>query len=165
MTSANQWLEPIVIDYSSSNVLSSDFGYLTAIRSLVTKREVMFAYYGTRESSVPAGQPKNCGIYLIYDTVPTRQTTVHHFRDVNSENTKSYSLYKGDGTNTVVYRIQDGAINLLNGLAVTITAGGGSPEGVVTANPGSIYLRRSGAAGTSFYVKETGTGNTGWVAK
>lgn len=43
--------------------------------------------------------------------------------------------------------------------------GTGSPEGVVTAVVGSTYRRRDGGAGTSFYVKESGTGNTGWVAK
>lgn len=43
--------------------------------------------------------------------------------------------------------------------------GSGSPEGVVTAPVGSIYLRTDGGAGTTFYVKESGTGNTGWVAK
>lgn len=43
--------------------------------------------------------------------------------------------------------------------------GSGSPEGVVTAPIGAIYSRTDGGAGTSFYVKESGTGNTGWVAK
>lgn len=43
--------------------------------------------------------------------------------------------------------------------------GSGSPEGVVTASPGTAYLNTSGGAGTTLYVKESGTGNTGWVAK
>lgn len=43
--------------------------------------------------------------------------------------------------------------------------GTGTPQGQVTAFPGSTYRRLDGGAGTSFYVKETGTGNTGWVAK
>lgn len=43
--------------------------------------------------------------------------------------------------------------------------GTGSPEGVVTASVGSLYSNTTGGAGTSFYVKETGTGNTGWAAK
>lgn len=43
--------------------------------------------------------------------------------------------------------------------------GAGSPEGVVTAPIGAFYSRTDGGAGTSFYVKESGTGNTGWVAK
>lgn len=46
-----------------------------------------------------------------------------------------------------------------------VTGGTGSPEGVVTAGAGSIYLRADGGAGTSLYVKQTAAGNTGWAAK
>jgi hypothetical protein len=45
------------------------------------------------------------------------------------------------------------------------TAGAGSPEGAVTAVVGSLYTRTDGGANTTLYVKESGTGNTGWVAK
>lgn len=43
--------------------------------------------------------------------------------------------------------------------------GNGSPETVVTAPVGSMFIRRDGGAATTLYIKETGTGNTGWVAK
>jgi hypothetical protein len=43
--------------------------------------------------------------------------------------------------------------------------GAGSPESVVSASPGSTWLRTDGGAGTSFYVKESGVSSTGWVAK
>lgn len=43
--------------------------------------------------------------------------------------------------------------------------GAGSPEGSVTASPGSIYFNKSGGAGTTLYVKQSGSGNTGWVGK
>jgi len=43
--------------------------------------------------------------------------------------------------------------------------GVGSPENVITAPVGSTYHRLDGGASTSFYVKESGTGNTGWVGK
>ena len=46
-----------------------------------------------------------------------------------------------------------------------ITFGSGSPEGVVAARTGSLYLRDDGGRGSTFYVKELGTGNTGWVTK
>ena len=46
-----------------------------------------------------------------------------------------------------------------------ISSGSGSPEGVLTATVGSIYTRTDGGTGTTLYVKESGTGNTGWVAK
>lgn len=43
--------------------------------------------------------------------------------------------------------------------------GTGSPEGVVTASVGSMYTNVAGGAGTTLYVKESGSGNTGWVSK
>ena len=43
--------------------------------------------------------------------------------------------------------------------------GEGTPENIVTAGIGSIYHRLDGGAGTSFYVKESGTGSAGWVGK
>jgi len=43
--------------------------------------------------------------------------------------------------------------------------GAGSPEGVQVAGVGSLYQRSGGGAGTCLYVKESGVGNTGWVAK
>ena len=43
--------------------------------------------------------------------------------------------------------------------------GTGSPESVVLANIGSVYRRVDGGASTSIYIKESGTGTTGWVAK
>lgn len=45
------------------------------------------------------------------------------------------------------------------------TSGTDSPEGVLTAGVGSLYTRSNGGAGTTLYVKESGTGKTGWVAK
>ena len=46
-----------------------------------------------------------------------------------------------------------------------IFTGNGSPEGVISANVGSLYTDKSGSNGSVLYVKESGTGNTGWVAK
>ena len=43
--------------------------------------------------------------------------------------------------------------------------GTGTPESIITAPVGSRYIRTDGGVGTTFYVKETGTGNTGWAAK
>jgi len=43
---------------------------------------------------------------------------------------------------------------------LSIKRGAGSPEGVVTANAGSLYLNSSGGPP---YYKNSGTGNTGWV--
>lgn len=42
--------------------------------------------------------------------------------------------------------------------------GNGSPEAAVTAPVGSIFQRKNGGTSTTLYIKETGSGNTGWVA-
>lgn len=42
--------------------------------------------------------------------------------------------------------------------------GTGSPEGVVSAPVGSIYQRIDAAGGARFYVKDTGSGSTGWTS-
>lgn len=68
-----------------------------------------------------------------------------------------------DGAEKSILRLTESAIRVLNG--PSIFSGSGSPEGVVTAVRGSIYLRTDGGAATSFYVKESGTGSTGWVGK
>lgn len=46
-----------------------------------------------------------------------------------------------------------------------VRTGTGDPDGVVTAPVGSLFLRTDGGTNTTLYIKETGTGNTGWVAK
>lgn len=46
-----------------------------------------------------------------------------------------------------------------------IKFGIGTPEGSISARIGTIFLRQDGGAVTTLYIKESGTGNTGWVAK
>jgi hypothetical protein len=46
-----------------------------------------------------------------------------------------------------------------------IYSGNGSPNGVVTASPGSLYLNTAGGAGTTLWVKESGNGSVGWIGK
>lgn len=62
------------------------------------------------------------------------------------------------------------SISVSNPIAIQNTnaklyAGSGTPEGSVTASVGSLYLNTAGGALTTLYVKTSGVGNTGWVAK
>lgn len=88
------------------------------------------------------------GIFLDTETGVTTTGKLINFRQNGVEKFVVYS----DGT------IQIGA-------GPRWTYGTGSPEGAVTASVGSMYSRTDGGAGTTLYVKESGTGNTGWVAK
>lgn len=69
-----------------------------------------------------------------------------------------------DSSNATVYLgVSSTGVTLANG--VRVLSGAGSPEGVVSAPVGSTFHRTNGGAGTCLYVKESGTGNTGWIAK
>jgi hypothetical protein len=79
---------------------------------------------------------------LTLETLKTTEGVKNLCRMIN----ELYNNMGGDGQN----------VRILNGY--------GSPEGVVTASVGSLYLRKDGTTDTTLYRKETGTGGTGWVA-
>lgn len=90
---------------------------------------------------------------------------------VANENVFGYNA-SGNGSNTVtlgdsnITDIYTGAEVFRFSNGVRIITGSGSPEGIVAAPLGSIYLNLLGGTGTTWYAKEGGTtGNTGWVAK
>jgi len=51
-----------------------------------------------------------------------------------------------------------------NPAGCTTAIGQGTPEGVVSATPGSDYRNLTGGAGSTFWIKQSGTDATGWVA-
>lgn len=69
----------------------------------------------------------------------------------------------GDGSRARVLRFGFGQTSGPN--VIGIYYGIGTPESAVTANVGSLYLRTNGGTSTTLYVKESGTSNTGWIAK
>ena len=74
--------------------------------------------------------------------------------DVNTAPTEILSTVMGEYTDAIA----DTAIP-------KIYVGSGTPESVVAAGVSSLFLRTDGGTSTTLYVKETGTGNTGWIAK
>lgn len=73
---------------------------------------------------------------------------------------------KEAGTNNDNFRVAgDAAGRATFHNSCDIITGAGAPETVVTGDICDIYLRTDGGAGTTFCVKESGIGNTGWVCK
>jgi hypothetical protein len=71
-----------------------------------------------------------------------------------------------DSANKNLVRIDGSFIRSYFGPSASLwTSGSGSPEGVISAPVGSLFTRTDGGAGTTLYVKESGSGNTGWNAK
>ena len=112
-------------------------------------------------------------------SVQTSQGTVRFsVSDTGMMNLAGF-LTGGGGNGVSVNYNNNGELEVFNagkiGFSTTSSAGGtmgvrwsngtGSPEGAVTAPIGSLYSRTDGGASTTLYVKESGSGNTGWVAK
>ena len=131
------------------------------------------AGYVTVSGNVFTGFERSMSIYSAGATTFTDLYALGNI-SANDSNTSSLS-WTAEGSAVVgdrccnAYGISafGGArVSLLDQDSSTRTVfGTGSPEGAVTAGVGSTYMRQDGGAGTSFYIKETGTGNTGWVGK
>lgn len=75
----------------------------------------------------------------------------------------SHSDYLPRNGGTVSGTLVVSFVQFPNGVA--ILSGHGNPEGSITAVVGSLYLRDDVSATGALYVKQTGTGNTGWSLK
>lgn len=102
-------------------------------------------YEGLRVADMPAGSSADAGLVVGDATVPVGRWSIF-----NGSTRKS--LFAAG----IQWGTSSGPQDLF---------GTGTPEGAVTAVVGSTFRRTDGGAATSFYVKESGTGNTGWVGK
>jgi len=107
------------------------------------------------------------------NTASGRDTLFSNTTGYNNTASGSRALYSNTtGENNTALGYNSQAVSATANNQIAIRAGdtkwyssAGSPEGVVTAGVGSMYTNSTGGAGTTLYVKESGTGNTGWVAK
>ena len=76
-------------------------------------------------------------------------------------NPNSWAIHEDDSLDRNAF----GSVNLGGENGPLISTGTGDPNGVVTSVVGGLYLRLDGGSGSTLYVKESGTGNTGWAAK
>lgn len=91
--------------------------------------------------------------HIFSDVVPP-SAAPEHVGD-HWVNTVSGIHYLSKGTTSVTDWVA-----VATATAATGNTGSGSPEGIVSAAPGSTYLDTST---NGFWVKATGVGNTGWV--
>lgn len=101
----------------------------------------------------------NAQTLRVYNTY-TSSTSYERFGITWSSNVAQLKPEKGSGggsSRTAEYHTTE--------TGVKWTSGSGTPEGAVTAPVGSLFTRTDGGASTTLYVKESGSGNTGWIAK
>jgi hypothetical protein len=116
----------------------------------------------SRIQSVDSGAVPGNYLQNLVDTVGTRLYTTVFRPTVDATLDLGASLFKW--VNVYAQNFRPGT-GLPVGISPIWTSGTGAPNGAVTADPGSLYTDATGGAGATLWVKESGTGNTGWVAK
>lgn len=91
-------------------------------------------------------------------------TTIRAMWD-HSENYWNFNSNDITGVNSLSASEISAVSYEIGAAGVKLLSGSGSPESSVTAPVGSLYMRTDGTSGSVLYVKETGTGTTGWAAK
>jgi hypothetical protein len=119
----------------------------------------------TIRSSYNVGTISGNTLLRVNDTLNTYVAE----RGIYVSNTTGVDITVGPNHNNYVIEMNgvQGQVAKFNSLGnnVGLFTGIGSPETVITAAVGSLYINKNGGAGTTLYIKETGSGNTGWVGK
>ena len=112
------------------------------------------------------GSTNNQGTDVVIKNTPTGSATpVDQWRFTSSSIIPTLGSTQNIGSPASMVGTIYVANLMLTSTNVLMSTGTGSPEGVVSANVGSIYTDQTGGAGSTLYIKEANTGNTGWVAK
>lgn len=130
-----------------------------------------FSYYNTDTSG--GGGKIHAAIDCVAFHVSGGRSSLRFKTTLNSGDTLADCLVlepdQGSGRHV---EVADGNLKIgTSGKGIEFTdgpfwsVGSGTPEGNVTADVGSLYTRTDGGANTTLYVKESGSGNTGWIAK
>lgn len=158
----------------ASNQLRVNIASTTYIRASATKLSLeniplSFAD-GTSDPTIygPHNGPDQAQLGLLGDVAVLFSGSHFAALDVGGSSLRwnGTSLF-GSSTWYIGYPATEGPSEIFLGSSIAqvmIEQGAGSPNGSAVGNIGSIYLRNDGSTGTSFYVKESGTGNTGWTA-
>lgn len=115
--------------------------------------------------------------YLDTPVTPAPYVTIGEVHVVDTRGTKATALFQLDSGNALNFVVSE--IRETSGIPLATWSGAdkylktsayrylcqGTPLNMIPAPVGSIATRVDGGASTTFYVKESGTGNTGWVAK
>ena len=85
-----------------------------------------------------------------------------------TQDPNNYTITAGSPYTLTISTVPSGSVIVITSLSIGLAnwiTGNGNPNGVVTANVGSIYTNLTGSSFSTLYVKESGSGNTGWVSK
>jgi hypothetical protein len=130
---------------------------LVSLRDASNAKGVVFGYDDSTQTAIivsaTSSAPSNLAV-LTWDGVSWDDRFIF-------QNNGNLSLKTGN----LVISTSGKGIDFSGNGGVLWRCGTGTPEGAVTAPVGSLFTRTDGGASTTLYVKESGAGNTGWVAK
>jgi hypothetical protein len=135
---------------------NSAYGIYVEGQTNVVVDNVFFGSYSTNYSVYIAGNAADTGVVAnVYAASAAPVFT----------GTADFIAYNNQwtGSNTEGVMFAQNGFSTVSG--VTFSSGAAAPNGNITAPPGSLYTKTAGGAGATLWVKESGTGNTGWVAK
>jgi len=169
------FIQPIIQGALTPKVNVSNNYALTIIGGDIehTGSGATYLYFGTNAQHINSTGNEFSNINTIYSTIPTGQSIVlmdnsgqgYKFLPPNNAFSITANPTITGALSATGSVITNNSFVLGSGFSAIWAFGAGTPNGVVSAPIGSIYSNTTGGAGTSFYVKESGTGNTGWVAK
>lgn len=181
---ANLWIDGLWIGNESNNRVGIGVTLPTADLLLRNAKNIA-AMNAAANAEIPIARVNAAGQILIAPDggftsiggslqIGVGATVLPSSHLVAIANNKNIGGMKADNSNSIPLigvtagdqvQLDASALGVKIGAAAFLYSGNGSPEGAKTAPVGSFYLRTDGGAGTSFYVKESGSGNTGWVGK
>lgn len=177
---------PIVLDlaeslggtYIGTFVIPPSYTANTALNTIIDHNTTTGKIVLPSNIFMPPGKKVHLGPGANYDNWVARgtfgDTEINSATEVVKANqTMQAPAYGARRTNDTFDRVlldgQDGCVRIGNGIVPPTTAifsGPGSPENVVAAPIGSIYLRSDGGIRSTLYVKESCDDcNIGWIGK
>lgn len=149
------------ISINGSTITGGTIRTAASGQRLVIDNANLLTFYDSSGSVVASMAPGVSSDFLIFAGTPPLFNGYQFSQTAFSSNPSSSNLGSTSFPWGNVY-----ALKYYLATNVFISSGAGSPQGVVTASVGSLYLNTSGGANTTLYIKESGTNsNTGWVAK
>lgn len=155
--------------HDNSRGPSDDWDWVYAISTVTTGGDTYWTAYATIAATSPAGQDFYVSSpvvhYIPAGSIGTNDlATWATYLGPTGPNAPAGSISAVDGV-SIDFSRNDVATRSVTIQTVSVLSGAGDPSNVVTASPGSLYLRIDGSTTTSLYVKTSGSGNTGWTAK
>lgn len=152
---SQNWLEYRVLDGSANGGLSVSVGTATEVRSVI----------GNSVRNIRM-QVSNTGNFGFYDVTNSKYLLAFSLDGIDS--TLSTNLLP---SSTAVKNLGSSTLSFLNTFTnkvtlqggITVQTGSGTPEGIVIASNGSMYI--DSATGDWYQKKGTTNTNIGWIAK